>query len=904
MRNSLVPKPPFFATSERPARCFPRELSVVWKIACTAGASWELTAVSRTDPSMYASARHSLTELPEVIELTGPLAEAHGGMLRITLSELYRALGNGYDFGAALEHIGAGAPRPRVAFAVMSGSERRGGTIQVYRYANWLSDLGFDVTVYSDDPAVPLWARLRCAYRVFANTTERYAAITEDLVIVSSILELPAVLQSRDRSHQRVLHLCQELEEFNFGDTFSEMLHAKPIFHLLNGLRVGRIVVSPSLATYWEQSYRQRAFVIPHGIDPIFRRRAGENPSVRSWGDGRHPLRLVHVANPGHRLKGADVLVEAASWLALRDPSRRRSVHITFLSGPNPRDPFAGLPIPAGVGYTIKSDLSPEEVRTEYRNADVVVNCSFHEGLGIATIEALASGAIVIQADNGGLDGVVEHLSHVLIVPPNNSLELASALSALMESGELRQQLRRLGDTVANRFSVERQYEAFLETFSRLSGAPLTRREDYVAGAGLSPGDAGATAEPGWVDVCEQPRFSVLVPVYNHAHFLPTTLETLRAQTYPHWEAVIVNDGSTDQTPLVMAEYARRDPRFKLVHQVNGGTAAALNAALDHAKHDWICWLSSDDLFKPNKLEIHARYIEALPDYRFFHTRAAALDDGTGIESDPNPPTHHQRIAPAVQTIDMCRWNYVHGNSVAIHRTVFDQAGKFSSRYPNAQDFDMWLRMSVVTPFYLIDEITCTTRNHAAMGTAQFPAGGVLDSYRSIIDFTNGRSIADLTPFAVNETLGVAIGRLCATSADARSFLYRGTFASRSPLLEKLYSDVTAPQTPARWRQQVVQAVRVFVSSGLDPRQTPEVIFGHFNPFFRPSEEYVPFRPIDPLEQFIRVYEVSLQQGNSEMVGILRDYFKRLRRRGVEDVPDLDDLFGSPERFGFVVSAA
>src|SRR5687767_4267430 len=103
----------------------------------------------------------------------------------------------------------------------------------------------------------------------------------------------------------------------------------------------------------------------------------------------------------------------------------------------------------------------------------------------------------------------------------------------------------------------------------------------------------------------EPPLFSILVPVYNHAHFVPATLDTLLAQTYPNWEAVIVNDGSTDDTPQVLESYAKKDPRFRVFNKTNGGVGSALNYGLRQVRGHWIGWLSSDDFYQPDKLEIH-----------------------------------------------------------------------------------------------------------------------------------------------------------------------------------------------------------------------------------------------------------------------------------------------------------
>lgn len=102
--------------------------------------------------------------------------------------------------------------------------------------------------------------------------------------------------------------------------------------------------------------------------------------------------------------------------------------------------------------------------------------------------------------------------------------------------------------------------------------------------------------------------FSVIVPVYNVEQYLPECLDSLLHQTYGDWEAICVNDGSTDGCAAILAEYAARDNRFHIITQPNGGLSAARNTGLDHANGDYILFLDSDDWLETNALErIHSQ---------------------------------------------------------------------------------------------------------------------------------------------------------------------------------------------------------------------------------------------------------------------------------------------------------
>ena len=106
------------------------------------------------------------------------------------------------------------------------------------------------------------------------------------------------------------------------------------------------------------------------------------------------------------------------------------------------------------------------------------------------------------------------------------------------------------------------------------------------------------------------PKVSIIIPCYNQAQYLPETLDSLLAQTYKHWECIIVNDGSTDNTEEIALKYCEQDERFVYLPKENGGLSSARNAGLDIAKGEYVQFLDSDDILLPNKLECQVRMME------------------------------------------------------------------------------------------------------------------------------------------------------------------------------------------------------------------------------------------------------------------------------------------------------
>ena len=88
---------------------------------------------------------------------------------------------------------------------------------------------------------------------------------------------------------------------------------------------------------------------------------------------------------------------------------------------------------------------------------------------------------------------------------------------------------------------------------------------------------------------------SIIIPAYNAAKTIADTLNSVLAQTYPEWEAIVVDDGSTDATGEIVRRFLRRDARFRIVAKCNGGEAAARNSGIAEARYDWLLFLDADD---------------------------------------------------------------------------------------------------------------------------------------------------------------------------------------------------------------------------------------------------------------------------------------------------------------------
>lgn len=242
----------------------------------------------------------------------------------------------------------------------------------------------------------------------------------------------------------------------------------------------------------------------------------------------------------------------------------------------------------------------------------------------------------------------------------------------------------------------------------------------------------------------KNPLFSIIIPTYNQANFLPHALDSIKFQSYKNWEALIINDGSTDNTALIAESYCRKDERFKVFHKNNGGTASALNEGIKRAVGTWICWLSSDDLFERDKLYMHFTETKKNNKINFYYTHFFYLYDKFGTKSAPE--LWNEIPNRKFQVLNFFSGPYIHGNSVAIHRNIFETIGIFDETYPHGHDFEMWLRISSKFESKFINKRTCTTRWHASQTTHEFPEAGFFDSARASIEFINNHEFPEIFP--------------------------------------------------------------------------------------------------------------------------------------------------------------
>ncbi len=202
---------------------------------------------------------------------------------------------------------------------------------------------------------------------------------------------------------------------------------------------------------------------------------------------------------------------------------------------------------------------------------------------------------------------------------------------------------------------------------------------------------------------------SVIIPAYNYAHYLPEAVASVLAQDHADLELIIVDDGSTDDTAEVCAQFT--DPRVRCVRQDNAGLSAARNTGIREARHPYVAFLDADDRWEPGFLTAIFREFARLDDSFAAIATACARMDARG---KPLPPPRHNFLHRGELTAaGFCLRNRPLSSSVVLRRAVFDECGGFDTSLRSSEDRDMWIRLTTRGHrfFYLAEPLAFIRRH-------------------------------------------------------------------------------------------------------------------------------------------------------------------------------------------------
>lgn len=198
------------------------------------------------------------------------------------------------------------------------------------------------------------------------------------------------------------------------------------------------------------------------------------------------------------------------------------------------------------------------------------------------------------------------------------------------------------------------------------------------------------------------PYFSVVIPVFNKENFIGNTLKSVLSQTFSDYEIIVINDGSTDQSEVIITAFS--DQRIQYFLKENQGVAKARNYGLSKAKGDFICFLDADDFWYPDFLETMYAYSQRFPEQQVF---AGAIEIETQNKTFPAhysiPKKSDFEIVDFFEASqkECVLWT----SSVAIHKSVFEAVGDFDTNIKKGEDTELWIRIGLQFPIVFIGQI-------------------------------------------------------------------------------------------------------------------------------------------------------------------------------------------------------
>ncbi len=214
------------------------------------------------------------------------------------------------------------------------------------------------------------------------------------------------------------------------------------------------------------------------------------------------------------------------------------------------------------------------------------------------------------------------------------------------------------------------------------------------------------------------PLVTVAMPVYNDEKYVTKAIKSIFSQNYSKWELIIVNDGSKDNTPKIIEEAIKDEPRARLVNKENGGTGSAINAALfdSGAKGKYYTWCSSDNIYYPNFLSSLVKALEMDEKYSFAY-------------ADFNYMNQHDQIFNQVVHRPIPRTDLVNGYDIGMAFLYTSDLQRKVGKYWHKiiEDYEFAIRAAQHTEFLLVSEFLAAFRVHGGQIT-----GSRLDEERSL----------------------------------------------------------------------------------------------------------------------------------------------------------------------------
>ena len=220
------------------------------------------------------------------------------------------------------------------------------------------------------------------------------------------------------------------------------------------------------------------------------------------------------------------------------------------------------------------------------------------------------------------------------------------------------------------------------------------------------------TSQAGYLDPIE---FSVIIPLYNKEKSISSTIESVINQTYPDFELIIVNDGSTDNS--LEAAQSFKDTRIKIVNKPNGGVSSARNLGINLSQNQFIVFLDADDLWLPYCLEEFCALIREFRKAQVFCTNY----NMTGKNLKGSERRYYIEDYFFTSAFFLAKWSIpiMITGCVSVRRDLFNEVGNFNQHITHGEDLDMWDRLARYSKIAKSEKVTTIYRTEAENRASQ-----------------------------------------------------------------------------------------------------------------------------------------------------------------------------------------
>ncbi len=205
------------------------------------------------------------------------------------------------------------------------------------------------------------------------------------------------------------------------------------------------------------------------------------------------------------------------------------------------------------------------------------------------------------------------------------------------------------------------------------------------------------------------PRVSVILAAYNAEKYLIPAVDSILNQTFTDFELLLIDDGSKDSTPQLVADYGKKDSRVVAISRPNRGLTPTLNEGIEKAKGEYLARMDADDISMPNRFVEQVNYLDTHPECVCVGSRVTLIDPlGSPIKVTDHALDHESIDAGLIKGIG---WSVVHPAAM-LRADATRKVGGYREQFKTSQDLDLFLRLAEVGKLANIAEPLVQYRQH------------------------------------------------------------------------------------------------------------------------------------------------------------------------------------------------